>query len=399
LKLSKKEVIIMDYGVDLHNSFFKIAYYNPDGNLNFKRFNTDEKGIEQFKSMLTPECRVAVEAGVKSFWFYDQLIPTGCEVKIVDVKRFKIIYLSGKKTDKEDASKLLKYLRLNELPEIWVPPTQVRELRSLFRSHIGIQQSKVKIKNMVHGLVKQEGLKLKKRSVHKGNKEFERVKAKLKGCVSRQVDRLMDILEEMEKAAKDIKKEILYRGRIFRNEIKILMSIRGIDAYTAIGVMADIGDIKRFASAKKYSSYVGVVSKIDESGKYKRQGSITKAGRKLSRYLLTEAIFHIIKANEGLKSWYERKVKSRGIGKAKIGLVRKLTVIIYWMLTRGEKFRGYAKKMVIEKMMRYKRELERYINEKEIQMKFEIRDWLVDWEESIEEERAELRIERQVNAD
>ena len=115
-------------------------------------------------------------------------------------------------------------------------------------------------------------------------------------------------------------------------------------------------------------------------------------------FIITEAIFHIIKANNGLMIWYERKVESRGVGKAKIGLVRKLTVIIWHLLTYEEDFRGYARKMVIEKMRRYKRVLERYIREEDMELQMEIAEWIKDWESLIEEEIAKMRLQRLIEA-
>ena len=87
-------------------------------------------------------------------------------------------------------------------------------------------------------------------------------------------------------------------------------------------------------------------------------------------------------------------MKSRGVGKAKIGLVRKLTVIIWHLLTREENFRGYAGKMVIEKMRRYKRVLERYIREKDMELQMEIEEWIKDWKLLIEEELAKMWLQR-----
>jgi len=69
----------MNYGVDLHNSFLKIAYFDSNGKLNFKQFTTDQEGIRKPKMALKTQDRIAVESGIKSFCFHDQLKEIGCK--------------------------------------------------------------------------------------------------------------------------------------------------------------------------------------------------------------------------------------------------------------------------------------------------------------------------------
>ena len=114
--------------------------------------------------------------------------------------------------------------------------------------------------------------------------------------------------------------------------------------------MSDIGDIGNFENAKKLCSYLGIVPKSKESNGKKWYGKITKKGRKTTRSFLSQIIFHVINSNEAYKEFYAEKKKAKGSGKAIVAVMRKLVVVIYKMLKRGEKYYYMKEKLYNRKL-------------------------------------------------
>ncbi len=71
-----------------------------------------------------------------------------------------------------------------------------------------------------------------------------------------------------------------------------LRCLRGVDTLTAVGLVAEIGEIAAFSHPKQLASYLGLVPSEQSSGSKRRQGSITKAGSAHARRLLVEAAWH-----------------------------------------------------------------------------------------------------------
>jgi transposase len=88
-----------------------------------------------------------------------------------------------------------------------------------------------------------------------------------------------------------------------------LRCLRGVDTLTALGIVVEIDDFKRFRSAEEFMSFVGLVRSEHSSGERRKQGSITKVGNAHVRRLLVEAAWH---ARRRPKVGYELARRQRG---------------------------------------------------------------------------------------
>jgi hypothetical protein len=141
-------------------------------------------------------------------------------------------------------------------------------------------------------------------------------------------------------------------------EVALLMTIRGVNVLTAFTIMAVIGRIDRFPTADSLANYGGLVPRQYSSAGKSRQGKITKAGSKMLRWALTEAVQSLCKVDgpyRNLCKRLERKKKGKGI--TVTACARKLLTAIWCMLTRGETFHHAEPELVESKVQRQKQRL------------------------------------------
>jgi len=126
-------------------------------------------------------------------------------------------------------------------------------------------------------------------------------------------------------------------------EAKLLMTIPGIDYYSAMTILGEIGDIARFSSPKKLVSYAGLAPRMRESGNSSIKGGISKEGSSVLRWILVSAVHSILRCRKGngrLKKFYLHLIRRRKPKQvAVVATAKKLLRIIYAMLTEGEKYR------------------------------------------------------------
>jgi transposase len=114
-----------------------------------------------------------------------------------------------------------------------------------------------------------------------------------------------------------------------------LLQVRGLGLISAIGVLAEIGDVRWFPSARKLVGYAGLGASVRRSSQSEHRGGITKQGRRSLRTLLIQAVLAMLKANDrgALVAFFRRKQREKGSGKAICATARKLLTIIYVLLT------------------------------------------------------------------
>lgn len=333
----------MFYGVDLHSDNVKAAILGEEENTpRTIRCSFDSESFQKFLEGLTREDYIAVEVSTNTFWFYDLVVERVKECIVIDPYQFAIISKSMVKTDKRDAIHLARFLRYavmtgEKLPAVYVPSKDVRELRRLFATHEFLKKQNVMNKNRIHSLLKQNGYKYPKESLDKkGVRQIifglplnDTLKMEL-GLIYDNVERLTDMLKMM-------KKEILAKGIIFRKEIEILTSIKGISVYMAIGIMSDVVDVNRFPNVKRFCSYLRSAPKVDSSNQTTRIGRINRQARKLSMNLLIESINHF-RLCDKYAQFYDKKKIGKSVGKVRIAMVKKVLTAIYHMLRKEEYF-------------------------------------------------------------
>jgi transposase len=122
-------------------------------------------------------------------------------------------------------------------------------------------------------------------------------------------------------------------------EIRRLMTVPGVNLICAASFLAAVGEPSRFLTSRKLVAYLGLDPKVRQSGEAPaRSGRISKRGSASARWALVESAWSVVKQPGPQRAFYERTRGRRGHGKAIVATARKLTVLFWCMLTRGEDY-------------------------------------------------------------
>ena len=119
----------------------------------------------------------------------------------------------------------------------------------------------------------------------------------------------------------------------------LLATVPGLGYYAALLVLAEIGDVSPFPTARHLSSYAGLVPSTYASGGVVRHGAITKRGSRFLRWALVEAALHAVGRPGPLQEFYRRLLVGKGAQKARVAVARKLSKAVFWMLKSGRSYR------------------------------------------------------------
>jgi transposase len=124
---------------------------------------------------------------------------------------------------------------------------------------------------------------------------------------------------------------------------RLLQTMPGIGAYSALLILSEIGDIHRFPDSRHLCSYAGLVPSVHASGGKIRLGRLTKQGSSWLRWILVELSVHAINGAPQFRSLYYRVAKKHGRNVGRVAVARAMLTTIYAMLTKQEVFRPIAK--------------------------------------------------------
>ena len=146
-------------GIDLHRRRSHVAMIDDQGReLRTRRVINDGPAILALLAEIDGECRVALEATYGWEWLADLLEEAGYELHLAHPLRTKAIASARVKTDAVDARTLAHLLRADLLPESYIAPRELRDLRDLLRQRVVLTQMRSALKNRVHALIARQGV-------------------------------------------------------------------------------------------------------------------------------------------------------------------------------------------------------------------------------------------------
>ncbi|MBL7208513.1 MAG: IS110 family transposase [Dehalococcoidia bacterium] len=329
-------------GVDLHRSSSYITTMNDKGEiLGQKRLPSNGEVID-FLREFNESMEVAIEASPSWYWLYDSLEDEGFDVKLSHPLKTKAIAYAKVKTDKVDSATLAHLLRSNLLPLSYVPERPVRLNRELLRYRASLVKIQTGIKNKIHTVLAKNNIDHSYTDLFgKEGMTFlhslsmaENYKIALEGYLT-----VLDTVRREIKRASTKVQQLAEEDR----DAMLLMTIPGVGYYSALLIKSEIGDVRRFPSAKQLCSYAGLVPSTHASGNTCYHGHITKQGSRWLRWILIEAAIHAVKRPGVLRRFYYKVARKRGGQIAKVATARKLLEWIYHILKDGKTFHEVEK--------------------------------------------------------
>ena len=279
---------------------------------------------------------VVIETTTNVWDIYDIVAPLVTHVVVAHAGAVRQIAEARVKTDKEDVKRLIRLLIADIVPEVWVPPTHVRELRGMISYRQRLVKTGTMIRNRLHSLLHRHNLLMSEEGL--ANKEWWDKQA-LSALEKIQIHQEIALLEQIEKHKAEVDAELGRQclGEVWGKQAVRLLQLSGFGVIVTMTILSAIGDIFRFESPNKLVGYSGLGAGVHDSGKEHIEKRITKSGRKELRWALVEAAWRAIRISPYWKEQYEKYLRRmRKPNQAIVVIARKLLVAVWHVLTKEE---------------------------------------------------------------
>jgi transposase len=339
-------------GLDVHRDFCVVAICE-DGDVRAAgRVPSTPQGLTLLAQSLVSSDRVALEV-TGSCWEVARILGPHVDRVVVVSPDDTGITQARAKTDRLDARALARLLAAGELESVWMPDERCRVLRRRLARREQLVHSRSRAKNEIHAVL-QRRLQGKPPCSDlfgvKGREWLAVLELPLEERES--VDagvRHIDFLDA-ELAAVE---RLIAQQALKWPEIRRLMTVPGVNLICAATFIAAVGHPRRFPSSRKLVAYLGLDPKVRQSGDAPaRSGRISKRGSAAARWALVEAAWSVVLQPGPLHAFYDRTRARRGHGKAIVATARKLAILFWCMLCRGEDYAHQQPSLTKKKLRR-----------------------------------------------
>jgi transposase len=323
-------------GIDLHRSRSHVAVLDADGQqLVSRRITNHPAAFLELLAGVEGDCRVALEATYGWEWLADVLEDAGYELHLAHPTRTKAIAAARVKTDAVDARTLAHLLRADLLPEAYIATRELRDLRDLLRHRVALTRMRSALKNRVGAVLAKHGIQRPYSDLFgPGGRRFLAA-LDLREAPRRRLDSMLCLIDDFTREIEATTAEIEQRAAA-DPYVEVLCQIRGVGRYIAMLIIAEIGDVTRFPSARHLCSWAGLAPTVRNSDQRVRLGHISGQGSPTLRWALVEAAQHAGRGSGPLRHTYDRITKRRGKQIAKVAIARQILTLCYYGLRDGE---------------------------------------------------------------
>lgn len=338
----------MNYiGIDLHRRFSQIDVYDDATDTEItQRLTNDQEEMRRFFQLFPPDSRVTVEATGNWYWLVDLLQQLQMDVALANPLQTKVIAHARVKNDKVDARMLNHLRRTNLLPTCWIPTPADRNQRDSLRVRLRLMQYRTQLRNAIRAILAKFNVNLMPYDIWRGtgrdallsitkprdpnSPEAQQLPPIYRLAINQYLwhaDYLSDQIEAWEKAVD--------QQTVLSDDAERLMTFPGIGKLSALTILFETGPITRFPDAKRYAAYAGLVPKTISSADKHRHGHLCRQANMYLKRIFVESALHASHSSHTdyrLIKYYQRTMKRKGKGIARIALARKIAGIVYHML-------------------------------------------------------------------
>lgn len=325
-------------GLDVHRSFAEVAILENGKLRSGGRIVLQHEPVVAFARTLRADDEVVLEATGNSAILVRLIAPFVRRVVVANPVQVRAIAWAKVKTDKIDAGVLAKLHASGFLPEVWVPDEETQARRRVAAERTQLVSHMTRLKNRIQSVLhanlipRYAGALFGKRG--RAWLDAQPLPEDQKRTIARHLGELDRIGAELAELDKVLANEALGDDRVRR-----LMTIGGVNVVVAMSVLAAIGEITRFSSPEKLVSYLGLNPRVRQSGERPAfHGRITKQGRAHARAMLVEAAWSVVSGPGPLRAFFLRIRAKRGNQVAAVATARKLAVLIWHLLSKGQDY-------------------------------------------------------------
>jgi len=246
------------------------------------------------------------------------------------------------KTDKLDARGLAILLRNGTLPEVWIPPGELRDQREMLRLRMFFVRLRTAVKNRIHGVLARHNLQISASDLFgaEGRRQLRGRLSELPVHGREAIAQELDTLDFLERQI-DSAEERLDTIVAVSSEADLLKTLPCVGRILSMTLMLEIGKVERFPSAEHLASYAGLVPRVHSSGGHTRMGQVCGNVDRTLKWAFVE-IGHLIVVNQRrldgthVVRLYQRIKRKKNHQKGVVAVARHLAEASWWVLTKQE---------------------------------------------------------------
>lgn len=333
-------------GIDLHHTVVQVCVLGCDGEpAQERRFEIDglEEGLEvvDFLASFGPESRVAVEALGLNRWFVNACRTRSIDVLVCDPRKLDLKKL-GRKTDKRDAREIARRLYLGDLDRMaktYYPSDEEYAARKLLRVRHKLIQLRQQTTNQLRGLMMAYQLEAPTTVLYTGPSQEKLSRLEMPVAeLQAPFDALCEVLRSIQNQILALDRIVDQNGRRDLDVILMKQSLPSMGSQTATTLLVELGDPRRFGSARAVAAYAGLVPRVAQSADKAHHGRMTKQGNPELRWVLSQWAVRLLAKDPLVREWASVLRKRVHKNKVRMALARRLLVSVWVMLRTGEAF-------------------------------------------------------------
>jgi transposase len=307
--------------------------------------------IRGYLEQCEPGTAVAVEATGNWYWIVGEIEQAGMKPLLVHPRKAKLMMGMINKTDRLDTHGLNRLQRNGTLPTVWIPPSELRDLRELTRTRLVLTQQRTRLKNRISATISKYGLPSGEASDPFGKKARAELEQRLAllppqtHWVTRQLLLQLDFvvlqIQQLEQRLRELVR--------ITPAMQWLQSLPGVGEILAPTIVLEIGDIARFGSAERLASYAGTTPRVHASGGKVRYGHLRSDVNRYLKWAFVEAansvaVNHPRYEQRHVSQLYRRLRERKGHSKAIGAVARHLAESAFYVLQGQQLYRDPAGK-------------------------------------------------------
>lgn len=332
-------------GIDLHSRNMTLVAINDNGKLLAEeKMNNTPANLSRFFRQFSEPAQAVVECTSNWYWVADWGNGQDIPLTLAHAKMLKAISYAKVKTDSVDARTLAELLRVGLIPEAHQCQRDQRDLRELTRGRLrmigrrsGLQSSLWQLAAKYNVITQEVGW----RYLDKLGNFLEQ---QLPTVAWTEAQLLLDHIRLTQDHIIDLEQAIEGQAG-FHQQVERLKVLPGFGLVCAWTVVAEIGDITRFPSARQFTSYCRLVPGAKDSGGKHRHRSKNKDGNRYLRIAFNQAAIIAYTHYPVVKEFYKKVTRRSGKHVARTVVGKELAKIVWHMLSKEEEYKGFKGRM------------------------------------------------------
>lgn len=322
-------------GCDQHKKYSFVVVKDQEGKTldQTKLYHVEKDKMKDYFSRLPQGSVVALETCGFDHWLTDMLQELGLSPKLSHTAKTKAIAQERIKTDKISASVLADLLRVDMLPQAYIPTKPIRDARYLMRYRQNLIYLRTSIKNRIHSIIDNAGIQQVFSDLFGTQGRKFLVQLDLKQPYKSIIENYLSVIDDLTSRINKVDNQLRQKLRKDK-QAQLLTTIPGIGVITAHVILAEVGDINRFSNHHKFARYIGIVPSLHQSGQILHQGHITKQGNKYLRTAFVESAQTAIRRDPYLAVKFNKIKAKKGYGVAIVAIGHKLAKSAFVVLKK-----------------------------------------------------------------